>query len=37
MLDFKNKLHEENDAYGAFLNEFSVLYDECFPLKEIKI
>lgn len=30
-------LGDTNDAYYTFRNEFSLLYDECFLLKEIKI
>ena len=48
MLDFKNKLHQENwdlilnmndtnDVYDAFLDKFSLLYNESCSLKAIKI
>ena len=47
ILDFQIKLHEQswnlilklndtNDAYDLFLNAFCLLFDEFFPLKEIK-
>lgn len=48
MLDLNNKSHEKagipfstwtinNDAYKGFLNEFSLIYDESFPCKEIEL
>ena len=30
-------IEEPQDAYSAFYKDYSMLYDTCFPLKEVKI